>query len=239
MKTLVFDFRADWGHFRKFFTTSSPLTFSIMPPTAVYGLLGAVIGLSKKDNRYLQYLNYQTVQLAIQLKRPIKKVRWGMNLINTKGNIWVPKYRREGAHTQIRTEFLKDPDYRLYIHVEDDHLFQQLIYHIRHHRSVYTPCMGLSECIGDFTFVRVDEFEEVTDDKKVEVLTAIPLYLLKKGLDIQAGKNYFKETLPFDMKPDREVTQYEEVLFEANGLPINGSLKRYWQNNKREVITFL
>jgi len=38
METLVFDVKGDLGHFRKFYTTSSPLTFSFPPPPTVRGI---------------------------------------------------------------------------------------------------------------------------------------------------------------------------------------------------------
>ncbi|MDI3478645.1 MAG: CRISPR-associated protein Cas5h, partial [Thermoanaerobacterium sp.] len=32
MKSLIFDIYGDFGHFKKYYTTSSPLTFSFPPP---------------------------------------------------------------------------------------------------------------------------------------------------------------------------------------------------------------
>ena len=52
MKCLVFDIKGDYGHFKKYYTTSSPLTFSI-PRTTVSGMIGALIGLDKEE--YLKY----------------------------------------------------------------------------------------------------------------------------------------------------------------------------------------
>ena len=47
MKCLVFDIKGDYGHFKKYYTTSSPLTFSIPPRTTVSGMIGALIGRSR------------------------------------------------------------------------------------------------------------------------------------------------------------------------------------------------
>ena len=49
MKCLVFDIKGDYGHFKKYYTTSSPLTFSIPPRTTVSGMIGALIGLDKEE----------------------------------------------------------------------------------------------------------------------------------------------------------------------------------------------
>ena len=48
MKVLVFDIYGDLAHFRKFYTTSSPLTFPFPPPSTIKGMLGAIIGVDKK-----------------------------------------------------------------------------------------------------------------------------------------------------------------------------------------------
>jgi len=53
MKVLVFDIWGDYGHFRKFYTTTSPLTFSFPPPPTIAGILGAIYGTDKKTNEYL------------------------------------------------------------------------------------------------------------------------------------------------------------------------------------------
>ena len=47
MKVLVFDIWADYGHFRKFYTTTSPLTFSFPAPSTIAGILGAIYGAGK------------------------------------------------------------------------------------------------------------------------------------------------------------------------------------------------
>lgn len=48
MKVLAFDIWADYAHFRKFYTTTSPLTFSFPPPPTIAGILGAIYGTEKK-----------------------------------------------------------------------------------------------------------------------------------------------------------------------------------------------
>jgi len=49
MKVLVFDLFGDFAHFRKYYTTTSPLTFSFPPPPTIAGILGAIYGASKEE----------------------------------------------------------------------------------------------------------------------------------------------------------------------------------------------
>ena len=91
MKTLVFDIWADIGHFRKYYTTSSPLTFSFPSPPTIAGMLGAIIG-SGKDRYLSDFALDQMYQIG--LLNPVKKFRWGINYINTKDNFWQPVYKK-------------------------------------------------------------------------------------------------------------------------------------------------
>ena len=42
---LIFDIRGEYGHFRKYNTTTSPLTYSIPTRTAIAGILGAILAI--------------------------------------------------------------------------------------------------------------------------------------------------------------------------------------------------
>ena len=48
-RVIVFDVWGDYAHFRKNYSTSSPLTYSFPPRTALSGLIGAIAGLDKSN----------------------------------------------------------------------------------------------------------------------------------------------------------------------------------------------
>ena len=75
MKVLIFDIWGDFGHFRKFYTTSSPLSFSFPPPPTIAGILGAIYGTDKFKNEYLRVFNYKNCRIALKILNPIKKIR--------------------------------------------------------------------------------------------------------------------------------------------------------------------
>ena len=216
MKMLVFDIWADFGHFRKYYTTSSPLTFSFPPPSAVAGMLGAITGSNKEH--YLQDFSLDNMQLGIRLLNPVRKVRLGINLINTKDNYWQPI--RKGNHeprTQIRTEFLHNPAFRIYVHHRDEMLFNKLIDSIKRHYTYYTLSMGLSELLADFRWVGLYEGELKSPDSD-EIVSVIPeKYLTNQNLVLEAGRRYFKERIPIYMTPERIVESYDNVILETEG----------------------
>jgi CRISPR-associated protein Cas5h len=239
MKVIVFDIWGDYAHFRRFYTTTSPITFSLPPPPTVLGMIGSIIGLRRENNEYLKILNPQSTAVGIQILKPIKKIRLGINLINTKNNIFWLKERREGARTPTRFEFLKEPAYRIYFHHKDEQLMLKLKEHLSEHKSFFTPCLGLSELLADFRFVGHLSAEEKSDEFG-EILTAIAVSNLSDGgIKLEEGKRYFKETLPLSMDGERKVLLYEDVVFEGDGKSIKAKLKRFFQLENGEAFCFL
>ncbi|MCK4260846.1 MAG: type I-B CRISPR-associated protein Cas5 [Halanaerobiales bacterium] len=239
-KTLVFDIWADYAHFKKYFTTTSPLTFSIPPKTVIYGILGAIIGLEKDE--YLEYFQNEC-KVGIQILNPIKKVRIGLNLIDTKKAKGIGWNRIE-QRTQIRTEFLKDPKYRLYIAHDNLKIYEALKKYIQTHKSVFTVSLGLSECLANFRYVGEEEVERIQgNDEFVEVVTSFRIDdgNVKKG-DInfdESGKEYFLDKVAIEMKPDREVVDYGQVLFERSGKGIKLRPQYYYRISSGENILFI
>ncbi|MGI6776504.1 MAG: type I-B CRISPR-associated protein Cas5b [Acetivibrionales bacterium] len=221
-KYLVFDIWSCYGHFKKPYTTTSPLTYSIPTRTAVTGMLSAIAGLEK--NTCNRYFSKDKAKIAVSIRKPIKKVRLAENLINTKKSVI-----RILEHTQIKFEFLKDPHYRIYFTHNDTQLYEILKTNLINHSPVYTVCMGLSENLADFSFI--GEFEGSTicvqNDELVEIDSIIPLSSLKQAsgsIDFEYNSvgEYFTETIPLEMDEHRNITEFGEVIFERNCQKIRG-----------------
>ena len=65
-KVLVFEVYGKYAHFKKPYTTTSPLTYSIPSRTALTGIIGAIIGIEKNENNVL--LNYEHCKLSIEIQ---------------------------------------------------------------------------------------------------------------------------------------------------------------------------
>lgn len=238
MKVLVFDIWGDYGHFRKFYTTTSPLTFSFPPPSTIAGILGAIYGADKDE--YLKIFSHDRCKTALKIITPVQKVRMGINLINTKGNYWQPvKKKNHEPRTQIRTEFLKDSCFKIYVAHEDDNVFNKLSQSIKEHRCVYSVSLGLSELLADFRFKGIFNAVQITDGQMAELFTPIGTgNLLENGLEIETDKKYFKEKMPIRMNPDRVIEIYDDIIYEPEGKPIKAKVKTYCRLENGENITF-
>ncbi len=244
-KILVFDIWAEYAHFRKFYTTTSPLTFSVPPRTALCGLLGAIIGLEKDNNNYLQFFTLAKLSIAVRIINPIKKTMLAQNLIDTK-TAHGPGMNIITQRTQVSFEYLKSPKYRIFFTHSDDELYTKLKNHLNEHKSVYTPVLGLSENLADFKFIGEYEVSDRSSNDYVSINTAIPLSLInmeeQKIFDYES--EYFSERLPLELTTERVVTKFDDVLFERTGKPINVVLKNsfyqlIYNNNSTDNIVFL
>ena len=221
-KYLVFDVSALYGHFKKPYTTTSPLTYSIPTRTAVAGMISAILGFGKEE--YQKYFTKEDAKIGIGIKKPIKKVRISENLINTKKSM-----NRIHERTQIKIEYLKDVCYRIYLTHKNEEIYQKLKELLVNHSTVYTISMGLSENLANYTFVGEFEGREVSGNKEfVEFSSVLPVDKIRKGdVEYEDEREYFTETIPIEMDTDRNVKEYREVLFERNSNKIKAKLETF------------
>lgn len=234
MKCLVFDIWGDFAHYRKFYTTSSPLTFSFPPRTAIAGMISAIIGLDK--NEYLKFFSKDEAHIGVRIINPVKKTRVSYNLIDTKTAKMMSKIVNR---TQVTFELLKDCKYRIYFNHENSNIYEKLKEFLENHDSYYTPCLGLSEYLANFEFVGEFNLQGKENLESVEINSVIPFKEEELKVDFQFGKEYFKDTLPNEMNENREVTEYAKIIYERNGRPIKCNMKKYYEFQEDEKIVFL
>ena len=248
MRVVAFDLWGDYGHFRRFFTTSSPLTYSVPPPTAVRGIVGALLGLDKR--KYIQ----ATADLAVgvRLLAPVKHVRWGINLIYTKGkrdefeptlSKWRKKPQRAGekygpVHSPTKVEYLKSPHFRLYLGADASDgspLLEALEALLREHRTHYTLSLGLSELLADFAYVGTYQADPLPPGVH-EVTTVFPTDALEGLEELRAGLRIAKQRMPIYLAPDRTPLLYQDVVVEMHGRPLRVRVKAAYRLDNEEVV---
>jgi CRISPR-associated protein Cas5h len=215
-KTLCFKLYGDFGHFRPYFTTTSPITYTIIPPTSVMGVIGAILGFDKKDNEYYRLLKKAGTRVGIGIKKRMKKKCFGINLINTKGNYWVPTSRNSnGPRSPTRFEYVIKPEYFIYVTMRDEKLLEKLSAMIKEHKSFYSVSLGLASLLADFKFIMFDTAIKVDIEEPVEVSSVVPLDLLANDGDIKVenGHLYCKERFVRYFAEDRVPQSYVDVLY--------------------------
>lgn len=233
MKVLSFDISGKYGHFKKFYTTSSPLTFYIPPPTAIYGMLGAIMGLDKGE--YLKHINAETTKVAIRILLPLKKVRISLNYIDTKNS---GSFNLIKSRTQIRKEFLKDPAYRIYTYITNENLFEKLYKLLKQGFSYYTLSLGMANLLAVYRFNGVYESKFIDGSDRVDSV------ILRKNIDsgilkMKDGYRFSVEKLPLNITENREILAYDDVIMEISGKALEGRFKNCYYLNGGEIISFI
>lgn len=232
-KVLIFDLWGDYAHFKKHYTTTSPLSFPFPPRTTISGIISAIIGLDKEE--YLAYFNRDSAWISLKLLAPIKKIRLGQNLIDTKKGFSKIKQR-----TQIRIEYIKDPQYRIYFyHSDQENIYRPLKEHLKKHQSVYTVSLGLSELLANFNLVGEYSLHKTSPSNLIEIDSIVPSENISGRIEFEEGKEYFSTNIPIEMQKGRVVTKYGNISYERNGQKILCQPDFYYEVGNGERIIFL
>lgn len=236
MKLLVFDIFADYGHFKKQYTTTSPLTYPLPTKPSIYGIISAIIGIDK--NTYLNDFQNEQCKIGLKLNVSLKKTHIAENLIDTKTAVKMSKIKNR---TQIKIEFIKDMSYRIFVNHSDTIIYNKLKEFLSNHQSFYTISFGLSENLANYNYIGEYEFVEKSGDDFIDVDTIIDLAAVKNNsIEFEQKKEYFNITIPCEMKPDREVIKFANILLERSGHSIRTKVDKYYYNSelKTNIILF-
>jgi CRISPR-associated protein Cas5h len=234
MRTIVFEIQGQIGHFRKPYAPVSPVTYPFPPPPTVMGIVGAICGYGKDE--YAEKIGWNKVRIAVSLLSPVKKFRAGLNLINTKkGN----KYFRltgESPRTQIPYEFLKDPAYRIYLANANDVTMDRLCDLLKNNKTVYTPSLGLAQCLATVSFYGEMEARNGSPEE-IEISSVIPKEQTF-GIHYEPGRRYTRFRIPEKMRPDRTVEKYGEVVVDEGANKITVETTRAFKVGESYVLFF-
>jgi len=238
-KILVFDLMGEYGHFRKFNTTTSPLTYPMPPRPALSGIIGAILGIERETSPgkfppgvvpLNELFQPEKLSVAVQLLRPVKKTRMAFNLLDTSKS--ASSFFNIANRTQIEFEILKDPAFRIFMQHADLQIFNDLAERMRLRRYHFTPYLGISQFAAttDYHGIFSCKIVQNTDNKSVEIKTAVNMTELvgNRGdaISFEKGLHYSVDTYPRVMQPDREISQYSEILVELS----QGKEGRFWVN---------
>jgi len=246
---LIFDISSEYGHFRKYNTTTSPLTYSIPTRTAIAGIAGAILGMEREIAEGIFPKGTEPVQeffskrksgIAIQIMNPVKKENVAINLINTKTSFYD---LTKAGRTQIEFELLKDAGFRIFFHHKDQKILDELTERIKKKNYHFSPYLGLAQFTASVDFVERSKAESRinTNNDFIEIITAVNLTQTEGDPPVAFDYSalYSANNMPIEMNRIREVQEYSEVLIEKNGNPVKAKVKEYFHVKNHGNILFL
>ena len=209
MKCLVFKVRGDYARFRKSYTTTSALTYLLIHPVAVRGLIGAVLGINREE----LYEKTKDIKVAVQVINEIKKDMQSFNLINMKSSDKIFRF-------PSNVEFLRDVEYRLFIK-SDENIISEIEKSLKQGEFVFTPYLGASEHIAKIEYEGVYNCEKLPNGNH-QVISAVDL----ESNTIDFGDDDIMLTtdnIPIDNDKNREYIKYKKVIFatDENKISVN------------------
>lgn len=234
-KLLVFDIWGDYGYFRKGYTSTSTITYPFPSRTSIAGLISCILGLEKDS--YHDIFNENNSKIGLRILNPIKKMNINLNYINTTDNKFLLSDIKENPRVQVQAEFLKDVKYRIYLSLKDQNLLNELFNLINEHKSIYTPCLGISECLADFSLV----YPKLLDlNKKNGENIDINSVILKDkyNIVIEPNRKYGIVKSPGFMNSERVVSKFIEYYYEENGNPIKIENGDYYSIGDENIVLY-
>lgn len=222
-KLLVFDIWGDYAHYKKIYATTSAVSYIIPPKTSMYGYIGAILGLEKKDNEYLHSFQEGLCRIAIQVVSPIVMQRINTNLRSVLGRM-----KENGNRKPTMMEYVYKPHYRIFFQHENSTIYENLKTSLKTHKSVYTPTLGLANLISNFDFIGEFDFDTKLDSNSV-IQTIIPKSKFIR-FDVTASFKNNNEIVELsqyavEMDKDRNVTKRDDVLIDRKGHAIQAEVK--------------
>ena len=206
---LVFDVTGPMAMFRKSYTTTSSVSFPFPPPTAIAGLLAAIVGYGNNaandgfSAAYWRKMKGTRIGLAV-LKKGVPSSH-AINFSNTKDP-------QKNPRVQIKHQFVFSPEYQVYV---SGAIESELRDHLVNGTFVYTPYLGVAYALAEIRFVGAFAEEPLDTAGPVQVDTVIPW---KEGMtvDVLQSGGAFKERMPFRMNEERGLEEPIDVLYAAS-----------------------
>jgi CRISPR-associated protein Cas5h len=241
---IIFDVSAEYGHFRKFNTTTSPLTYSIPTPSAITGLVGAILGIERENDKKTVNEHGESLRLVfspeftrigIRVMSKIAKVNIGFNLLDTGSP---QSFFNITNRTQIEYELLKNPSYRIYLDWNHPRR-NELIQRIKSKQFHFNPYLGLSQFTTDVIWVGERVAKRIEGNEFRPFHSAINLSLLSKeenpiDFELLNTQQIQVETIPIEMLHSRIITRYGEIMVETSGNLVRSKIGKTSYNVEEE-----
>lgn len=224
-QVLVFDLWGQYGHYKKIFATTSALTYPIPVKTSLYGMFGAMIGLEKKDNDYLNYFQPGQCKVGIQVMAPLTSQQININLRAVFGSMKPTDNRKP-----TMMEFIYRPRYRIYFTHQDKAIFERLQHSVTNRSVAFTPTLGLANLIANFELVGTFSGESIKSKDAIPIATVFPRRNLiqidhSQAFSVKGNRILEVSQYALEMNTERDVTDRDDIVLDQNGQPILAIVK--------------
>ena len=241
------------AHFRRFYSNSSSLTYTIPPRTTICGILAGLMGW-ERDSYYEQF-SCINCGIAVAAKSPIKKLVQTVNLLKVESINELNG--SSGFHTQTATEVLmpynirkQDICYQVWLSHKNADIMDKLKHNIISHQPCYlssgiTLALGTAYNTGWIEYI--GEFEGQileTGNISARIISSIPQKTIKE-IDIKnmfnADYRLIREEIPLEFDNERRLKSGGlcNMIFDLNGNPLPVVVDKCIQLDNGDTIAWM
>lgn len=158
MKCFQLIIKGNWAHFKKPETNNNPLSHDLITKTALIGLMGAVLGIERKEMRQLFPQFSEDLLYNVKLLNPVKKIPVGLTSFKAISN------PAKDPRSRKSFEILQNPSYLVTLGLtgrRSEQLFDNFVSSVKNCESIYPPCLGWHNCPAELYLVSEGEMSEL------------------------------------------------------------------------------
>lgn len=222
MKGALVKIEGAWGHFKRPETNNNPLTHDFITKTALIGLMGSVLGKSRREMKPLFPQLSEDLLYGVQVLNEVRKESWAFTLRKA-----VNQMEKAPKHM----EFLRNPQFLVALGLQgedsEEH-WSEFLERLRAEEALFTPVLGIHNCPASLALVKVGTFEMQRGTFTTNGFakkTHKPQINIMRSFRIGFDKIPTYQDNDFWNLPDR----YVEVLYPTNGesITVNGDYFRF------------
>ncbi len=218
---VAFTLAGPMAHFRKFYTTTSALSYPFPPRTTLMGLVAGILGIPR--DTYYENLSSDKLWISVRILTPVRTRVFTVNYLFTKyGDLY-----HKGRGTQIPVEWVlpRPPHrairYRVYLSSPEPKLWKRIVKTFRKHTFLWPVYMGVTEALAWIEDIWIGEALFGSVSKPVPVATPL---VHSENIQIKLGKEKIRlildrMTRDFSLSPYRSPLATLTILYEAEGRP--------------------
>lgn len=252
MKIISFHLRGKMAHFRKVYSNSSALSYTIPPRTTIIGIIAGLLGRHRDE--YYEEFALDRCHVAVASCSSIKKNMQKLNLLMVKK---ANDFNGSAEyHSQTATEFIipqsiRDGfiDYKIWLHHKDKYIMKEIektmVAGSGGYRS-YGISIGLGTAfnLGWLENCTTVEGEEINEENDKPILSVIPSRKLVEILSdpiLEGGYRLIKEEIPLEFDSQRCITErgLGNMVISLNSKPVPARMNSYIQLEDGNLITWM
>ena len=203
--------------FRKWWTTTSSVSYPFPPPTAVAGLIGAILGFERTEDGLALYWDQMKGSSVAIVIEHYAFLNMAVNFVNTKD------YK---GHTQIMHQFVRNGSYIIFY---KGPLENQLREYLEDSRSHFTPYLGVAYAIANIEFV--DYYPTYKKLLTHEVHSVLPFTDEAPHIDITKTGGVFRERMDLKLTRERKREEMINVVYSSGPLYLKEPVEAYELGN--------